>query len=777
MNPSGAQDTIDLQAIFRKVLRMWWLFAITITIALAVGVAKVKTTPKSYRVKSVLRMSEGKRSNFGSGKQEFIKGTGYLQNDAELTDEIAMISSVTNMTKTLKKLNFAVSYYARKDFMNSELYERTPFVVQLDSSDLQICGTAVNVKLDTVAGTYRVKVRSKYVALYDMRTDKVSDKFLTKLDIDRTFKLGEECNEQYLRFKLEIPKGRQVNSTTEYLFVLNSLDELVRQWQGATAVEPMSDVSNIVVLSTAGEVIDKQVKFLDMLMSTYVEGEREKNNQKGKATIAFIDEALKQSGQNLQRASTEVQSANAGTTDASSQSGAINQELFRQQDQEGRIQSQLMSLQGLIATMSADNGGTPNTVAASDINAPSLNTVIDKYNADVARLRSEELNVRIATAPIIALRRTVQTERDQIIQSAQVLVTQTQNELASVRQRIGQLRGQLYALPGQAARSRMVMQSYTLTESIHNYLMEKSYEAQIAVNSDQVDKTIVDPARPETMSPIAPDKKTILGGAFMLGLVLPLLFILIRDFFNDKIADIDELKRLSSVPILATIPSTKRKRITADDPKSLLAESFRTARINLQFLNADAPRQVVGITSSTSGEGKTFCSINLATVMAMSGRRTLIIDADMRRPRVHEALEIPNGVGLSTYLIGECDLNSAIRPTDQPGLDVMTAGPIPPNPLELMESLRTTELFNTARGRYDQIIVDASPMGLVSEFKILLGLLDVTLYVVRQGHTSRNMLRGLNELHKAGKMPHTDLLFNDVKSDNNNSYGYGYHTK
>jgi capsular exopolysaccharide synthesis family protein len=425
--------------------------------------------------------------------------------------------------------------------------------------------------------------------------------------------------------------------------------------------------------------------------------------------------------------------------------------------------------------MSADNGGTPNTVAASDINAPSLNTVIDKYNADVARLRSEELNVRIATAPIIALRRTVQTERDQIIQSAQVLVTQTQNELAGIRQRIGQLRGQLYALPGQAARSRMVMQSYTLTESIHNYLMEKSYEAQIAVNSDQVDQSVVDDARPETMAPIAPDKKTVLGGAVLLGLILPLLFILARDLFNDKITDLDELKRVSAVPILATIPNSKRKRISADEPKSLLAESFRTARINLQFLNADAPRQVVGLTSSISGEGKTFCSVNLATVMAMSGKRTLLIDADMRRPRVHEALEIAEGTGLSTYLVGDCELNDAIRRTDTAGLDVIIAGPLPPNPLELMESPRMATLLASVRERYDQIIVDASPMGLVSEFKVLLGHLDVTLYVVRQGYTKRSLLRGLNDLHNAGRLPHTDLLLNDVKAGNND--GYGYYTK
>ena len=435
------------------------------------------------------------------------------------------------------------------------------------------------------------------------------------------------------------------------------------------------------------------------------------------------------------------------------------------------------NLNSLISTMSAEVGGRPSTIAAQGLDAPSLNNLIDKYNQDVSKLRSDELTVVTPTPPIIALRRTVQTGREQIIQSAQSLVVQTEGELRTKQSRIAAMRGQLYALPVQEGRRQNAARTYQLTEGIHNYLLEKSYEAQIAVNSDQVDKTVVDAARAESPAPIAPDKKVVLGGAFAIGLIIPLLFILLLDFLNDKITDLDELKRLTAIPILATIPNSKRKRITPDEPKSLLAESFRTARINLQYLNANTARQVVGMTSSSSGEGKTFCSINLATVITLSGKRTLLIDADMRRPRVHEYLELPDAPGLSTYLIGECTMDGAIRRSGIQGLDVITAGPIPPNPLELVESPRMAELFKEARSRYDSIIVDASPMGLVSEFKIIMGHVDVTLYVVRQGHTRRQMLRGVNELFRDGKMAHMNVILNDVKAGQGYGDGYGYYTK
>ncbi len=778
MNQNGAQDTIDLKAIFSKIVSKWWLFLITISIALAAGVAHIKTTPKSYMVKAVMRMSEGKRSSFGGNHEEFLKGTSLLRSEAELEDEIALLKSTTNLLKTLHRVNFTISYYERKNFMTQESYDAPPFIVRLDSNVAQFTGLPIHVKVDTVAKTYHVTAEAKNVVMYDLRTEKLSSDFVPKVKIDGTAKLGEPFRAEHLSFTLDAPKGFKYNSKSDYFFFINSIDELLRQWRGVSA-DPMSDESNIVILGMSGEVVSKQAKFLNTLMATYIESEQEKNNQKGKATIAFIDEALGQSGRQLRQAQADLQAAQAGGQmgEAGTQSNALNQELFRQQDEESKIQSQLLSLNSLVTTMSADNGGTPNTIAASGINAPSLNTLIDKYNQDVAKLRSEELNVRIATAPIIALRRTVQTERDQIIQSAQALIRQTQNELNSTQQRISQLRGQLYALPGQATRTKIVMNSYEITEGLHNYLLEKSYEAQIAVNSDQVDKSVVDNARVEDGGPIAPDKKMTLGGAILVGLLVPLLFILIRDFFNDKIADVDELKRVTNVPLLATIPSSKRKRITPEEPKSLLAESFRTARINLQYLNPDAQRQVVGMTSSTSGEGKTFCAINLATVMALSGKRTLLIDADMRRPRVQEYLELPDGPGLSTVLIGDTELDGAVRKSGVPGLDVITAGPIPPNPLELVESSHMAKLFTLARSRYDQIVVDASPMGLVSEFKVIIGYVDVTLYVVRQGYTRRGMLRAVSELVREGKLKHVDLLLNDVKAGQGYGDGYGYYTK
>ncbi len=375
------------------------------------------------------------------------------------------------------------------------------------------------------------------------------------------------------------------------------------------------------------------------------------------------------------------------------------------------------------------------------------------------------------------MERKSQNIRGSLVETAQGLVSQAEISMREINRRLGGINHQFNQLPENERRLVNIERKFKLSDNLYNYLMEKRAEAGIAIASDQVDKTVVDDARMSGFGPVSPDRKTVLGGALMLGLLLPLGFILVRDLLNDRIEDLDELKRISPIPVLATVPGGKRKRVLPSEPKSLLAEAFRTVRINLQYLNANTARQVVGLTSSSSGEGKTFCAVNLASVMAISGQRTLIIDADMRRPRLEETLELPPGAGLSNYLVGECQLADVIRQTDIPGLDAITAGPVPPNPLELVETPRLAELFQQLRGRYDQIVVDASPMGLVSEYVILTRHMDVTLYVVRRGRTRRGALRVINEMHQERKVGRIDLLLNDVKAGDGYGDGYGYYTK
>lgn len=769
-------DTLDVKAIIRKILRYWWLFVITCTVAGAWAVWHVKTTPKTFEVSGVMLMSDTKRNSFGSRNEDFIKGASYLSSQVGLEDEISVLTSFTNVLNTIQQLDFGTTYFVERRFMRHELYENKPFIIRLDTGR-QVTGVMVEVRPDVEAGTYRVLAEGKYVHMFDAGLQKPVDAFIEKLDLDQTAKIGEPFKSPDLSFTITFDPKYIYGKDERYFFLTASNMDVAAYYRAKTVVTPRSDESNIITISTVGQDTKKEKDYINTLMQTYIKGEQDKQNDKGKKTIAFIDQQLDRSMGNLEVAEGNLQNVQASAGNlvgsASDRGAAVFNDLSRLRDDQGRARSKLDYLSELITHMGTDSEGVPTTISAANVGAPSLSNLIDKYNQDINELATRRLTERQQSAPTIALARKVQTQRNQIIQSAQDARRAAQFELDQITSRVGQLEYQLNQLPQSSRQVSIATRKYELNASINTYLMEKRYEAEIAVNSDQVDKYVVDPARVSDGGPVGPKKTRTLAMALAVALVLPLGFILIRDMLNDRIMDLEELKRLSMIPVLGSIPASKQERIKSVDDRSATAEAFRTARINLQYLNAKMDRQVLGFTSSTSGEGKTFCAVNMAVVMALGNKRTLLMDADMRKPKVHERLGLDAGPGLSTYLIGEAGIDQIIRRTDVQGLDVITAGPVPPNPLELFESPRLAELMQQLRGRYDQVIVDASPMGVVSEFKIVMHFVDITLYVVRQGYTRRAMLRPVNELYRTDRLKHVDLLFNGVKADNGYGYVYG----
>ncbi len=774
-----SSDTIDLRSVFRKITSKWWWFLITVPICVGAALFYLKTTPKKFEVQATLLLGEKSRSGYGNDS-EFLKGTSYLSNSTELEDKIAVLTSNRIMTSTLLRLGFGITYFETKFFKTQEHYLYPPFYIKLDSVAVQVIDLPIHVSVDTASRTYRVKAEGKNVRLYNVSTQEVLPESLPKYELDQTVPLDSTFIGDHLSFKITFPEDRNYDKNSDYYFVLNSLQDLVTSYRNSTAAVELSDKSNVVNLSLQVEVVAKGEAFLNKLMETYIEFELEKQQRKGKNTIEFIDKQIGTVSDSLQKVESSMENfrgRSGGMMSAANSSEALFEERSRLEDE----RSIILRRRNYCATVldkirsSSDLRNVP-APSSSGIDDPVLNNLVIEITRLSADLAAQNLSTGARSNPtVIAMERKIKNLTASLAQTAESLVEQAEISLAEVNGRLGRTNYQYNQLPEQERQLVNIERKFKLSDNLYNYLMEKRAEAGIAIASDQIDKSVVDQARMKGLKHVSPTKSKVLGGAMFLGFLLPIGLILIRDLIRDRIDDVEELKRLSKLPVLATIPSSKRRRILADEPKSILAESFRTARVNLQYLNADSARQVIGFTSSSSGEGKTFCAVNLATVMAQSGKSTIIIDADMRRPNVMKMLEMPEGPGLSTWLIGEAGIDKLINKTNIPGMDVIGAGPIPPNPLDLAESPRMAELISTLRSRYDQIIVDASPLGLVSEYVLLMRHVDVTLYVVREGQTGRSALHMINDMVAEGKVRNVDLLLNDVK--NRNGDGYSYYTK
>jgi capsular exopolysaccharide synthesis family protein len=645
---------------------------------------------------------------------------------------------------------------------------------------IQVIDLPIEVEVDRAARTYRVKAEGKNVRLYNVKTQEVLPELIAEYKIDQVVPMDSMFVGDRLSFRITFPEDRSYDKNTKYHFVINSLQDLVRIYRAMTLAVPLSDESNVVNLTIQVEVVEKGQAFLNKLMETYIAYELDKQQQKGKKTIDFIDKQIGTVSDSLQKVESSMEQfrgASGGMISTAGTQDALFQERSRLEDERSEIQKRRNYCASVLSKIrsTSDLRNVP-APSSSGIDDPVLNNLVIEITRLSADLAAQNLSTGARSNPtVIAMERKLNNLKGSLAQTAESLVEQADISLAEINRRLGRTNFQYNQLPENERQLVNIERKFKLSDNLYNYLMEKRAEAGIAIASDQVDKSVVDTARMLGFKHVSPSKSKMLGGAIFLGLFLPIGFIFLRDLIRDRIDDVEELKRLSRLPVLAVIPSSKRKRITADEPKSLLAESFRTARVNLHYLNANSARQVIGFTSSTSGEGKTFCAVNLATVMAQAGKNTLLIDADMRRPNVAKTLEIPDGPGLSSWLIGEARLETLIGKTDIPGLDVITAGPIPPNPLDLAESPRMAELISAMRGRYDQIIIDASPLGLVSEYVLLMQLVDVTLYVVREGKTGRSAMRMINEMVAEKKVQSVDLILNDARSRNGD--GYGYYTK
>ncbi len=774
MATTPAADIIDLRAIVKKLLARWWWFVITCTIAGVCGVAYLKVTPKSYLVQAKMLMGEGSKNGFGQ-KEDFLKGMSLGKASSQLEDDIALMTSRSNMLKTLQRLDFGVTYYETKNFMTNERYEYPPFRVVLDTAAVVITSVPVHVKVDRTAGTYRITAKGENVRLYNVQTQELMDDFIGNYKLDETRKIGEAFSGDHLNFKIVFPEDREYEKGSDYFFKINSLEAQFMNYSTRLGVEMPEDDGHIVKLSLTGPVPTKEVAFINKLMETYIAWELHKQQQKGIRTIDFIDKQVDTVSVSLEEAEQELENNRGNSPVLGSSAGAVEallQEKSRLQDERSRISTRRTYCASIIQRLRSSDD-VRDFPPPTGFDEPALNNLIIEISRLTAEIDAQSVSTGSRTNPAaMAMQRRRKNLLGQLEQTAQNIQQQADIAYSEINSRIGNISFQLGQMPEEERRLGVSTRKFKLSEDLYTYLMEKRAEAGIAIASDEVDKHVVDEARIEGGDAIGPDKKVVLAGALLLGLLIPIAFILGRDFFNDTVNDLDDLKRATNLPLLGMIPASKRKRITADEPKSMLAEAFRTVRINLQYFNADAPRQVIGFTSSSSGEGKTFCAVNLSTVLALGGKKVVIVDADMRRPNVARTLGLEDGPGLSTLLIGEAQLDGVMRRTDVPGLDMISAGPIPPNPSELAENPRMTELMATLRQRYDHIIVDASPIGLVSEFVVLMGHLDVSLYVVRERRTRRGAMRLINELVQAGKVGRVDLLLNDVKSDKPEGYGY-----
>jgi len=753
------QSNFDIKKYIFLLLSHWYLFAISLTIAYAYAYVKNMQTIPQYAVSTSIMVKD----ESGSGPESILGNFNVLNTNKNIQNEIGVLKSYNISNRALRKLDFEVSYYSVGKFRNTEIYKSSPFIIVMDSA-----------------------VQQPYYVPLQLRI--LSDKEVVieseDLKIQRTIRFGELFEEAGFRFYVELRTAnnfKQEFTTGVYEFYLNNLHNLTNSYMTRLQVDPYADSPSILWLWIVGENPQKEVDYLNKVVEVYMNVSLEEKNQTAVRTMQFIDDQLEGIMDSLRVIEDDIQGFRQQYDIRPTGSGGAN-DTYRQLEMfEAQRSIKIINVKYYdYLTKELELGSDfteiilPNILGVSDpILEANIQQIVSLYEdrklkafgvrQDVPVLQEIDYKIDLA-------KRTLKLH----IQNIKGIANEG---LAVINNKIEELNQKINELPYTERQMLNMEREYKFNDNIYSFLLQKRTEAGITRFSNRPDAKIIDEANAanavsRTANPAGTRNKML-----MIGTLIPLIFIALREFMNNKINDKSDIENNTQIPILGTISNNNKKTNlpTFDKPKSPISESFRALRTNLQYLLVEKTQKVIALTSTVSGEGKTFCAMNLASIIAMSDKKTLLVGLDLRKPKIHLEFDMENNdIGMSTYLIKKNTFAEIIKKTRIPNLDIAFSGPIPPNPAELIESDRMREFLEEAKTVYDFVIIDTPPVAIVTDALLLGPHVDAFLYNIRQNYTVKGALKLLNELSKANNLKNLSIIVNDVKVARQYGYRYGY---
>ncbi|MFN8692757.1 MAG: GumC family protein, partial [Cyclobacteriaceae bacterium] len=539
--------------------------------------------------------------------------------------------------------------------------------------------------------------------------------------LKRTCFFGDTVTMNGQRLRVERLENRSLDAYRDVPFVMsiNSVTGLAASYVGRLKVDWAEQGSGVINLSMSSVNPQKDMDFLNGLISTYQQQDLDKKNEKADRTIRFIGAQLASLRDSLRMV--EFQLERFGSKGRVSDLSSDAQRLYAKLEAFTLQQTELLIRANYFKYLDDYLRNTSNSLdqvilpSAMGISDPVLTSLLGKM-MDL-QLELKMMNVQEQSQnPLVSSKvsRLAEVKRD--LQEAVTTLTDTDKiKIEFLNKQAAGIERQLQLLPSSERQIISVQRNYTLLENLYVFLMQKMSETSIARESNTSDIVLVNP--PMRGGAVSPNPRRNFTIAVLLGLALPFGLFVLLEMVNNRIQSREDIERFTAIPFIGGVGHNRSKdnREVFSHPRSSISESFRALRANLQYFLQDKRPAVLLVTSSISGEGKTFTSVNLASVFSLSGMRTLIVGADMRRPKLYADFDLDNQVGLSNYLAGLSDFEGVVRKTRHDNLDVITGGPVPPNPSELLLTDRMELFVREARSRYDYVIIDSPPLAIVAD--------------------------------------------------------------
>lgn len=759
------ESSFDFKAILPKIIRIWPWVILSLVTCLGIAYYMTQKATPIYRVSSKFFIKENSKS------LSFFEAPGMPgEQGVGITNETIILKSRPIASATLEKLNFQVEYYEKGTFIPKEIYKNTPIVMEVDWKAPQLINAPITITWNTI-DSYSVNFDAPGYTMYLPDGSKDWTEEVTSAE----YVFGEWVETPQYRFRVSNTSSREKG---ESMVVLRDKEYLINNYSLSLIVELSEKNSSILDLSLLMANRAKAEDYLNTLMATYLEIELQDRNEIANRTITFIDSQVAGVADSLKVFENELQNFRSTNKiyNLSNESSTVFNQLTTIESQLAQERLKRRYYQGLQEYLVREDYSQIVVPSGLGIDDPYLNGLIENLlNTQVERSRL--LATQTETSPLV---REVNKNLADLNSSIREILKRVDvnNEMIinDLENRKSGLESSFRNLPAAEQGLIRIERQQTLTENIYNFLSEKRAESAISKASNTPNNKIIEYAKGGSLQ-VSPNPTRNYSAAAFAGLLLPILFVFIREFLKTKIEDPKTLERLLKIPVLSNIlyNDSKESLVVFNSGKSGITEGFRSLRSNIKFLVPKDHQLTFMITSTISGEGKTFCAMNLASVYSLTGKKTVLIGCDMRKPKIFEDFGLKNDIGLSSFLSGqEDDWQKIVKQTGYDNLDLILSGPIPPNPSELLFSVDFEKLIKELRGVYDVVILDTPPVGLVSETLDLLSLVDFTLFVFRQNYSDKAFIDAVNGLKEQKGVKNIYAIFNGLDSSKLTYGGYGY---
>lgn len=769
-------EAFDLTGLLLDYLSHWGAFLLSIIICGAAAYYYCKTQIPTYTVSASIYLND---ENSSTKSNAVTMGSeNPMVNLKQYIDEteIEILKSRNNLVKIVDSLNLAYTYYREGKLRDIPVYRTAPIEVSLDSVSLSNLSAPIKLTISPEDKCINIKA-STSVNGEEESIEKRYAKLPAKIQLGTGTVTIKDS-----------PLVSQLDGT--YRVVIRNPSGVAASIANSMTINFAENSYTILRIKVNTPLVEQGVDIINTLLALYNQRIIEDKNRSAIQTEAFIIDRLVNINDELHdveeklkryREEHNIADINAQTTMNLSQRSSSEQQI-------SQVDAQMSVLSDIEHKVKRQDTFDMLPTVSDD---QAVSAAIDKYNTMVSNYDHALQTQTRETGYVRELENKLNQQKAQIldnIASARGSLRATRRSIATIDNRSA---GQLAAQPSIDKGLQEIFREQQVKVNIYTFLLQKREEIALQKTLATPTAQLID--NPSGSGPVSPKHLYILGIGLLIGFLIPALIILARRMISPKFKDQVELERMTSVPVIGEICHSDEKEnvVVGDKIATPIAELFRLLRNNISFIPGGADNKVILLTSAVSGEGKTFVSLNLAMTYALTGKRVVVLGLDIRRPVLAHLVNLHNKRGITTYLSEqEDDISSLICPTTfNENLFVMPAGPVPPNPNELLLSKRMQDLVSYLRQNFDYVIMDTSPIGIISDTYILIPYSDIQLYVTRASYSTKKSLRVLHNAINNGRIKHPYIILNNVNMTSGaysyrhygyygytsrKTYGYGY---